>query len=107
MREGPSIDPPAGGGGRRGSGPGLTHPELVSSSPVALAVVAGLVVGKQLGIIFFAWLAVKSGVSELPRGISWRQVREAGNITYHRRVRLKQVLREVEPQIEKLRTGRG
>jgi hypothetical protein len=69
--------------------------------------VAGLVVGKQLGNIFFAWLAVKSGVSELPRGISWCQVCEAGNLTYHRRARLKQVLHEVEPQIEKLRTDRG
>ncbi len=45
------------------------------TSPVALGIVAGLVVvGKQIGITLFAWLAVKSGVSELPRGISWRQV---------------------------------
>jgi len=44
------------------------------TSPVALGIVAGLVVGKQIGIMLFAWLAVKSGVSELPRGISWRQV---------------------------------
>jgi hypothetical protein len=80
---------------------------MISSSPVALAVVAGLVVGKQLDIIFFARLAVKSGVSELPGGISWRRVCEAGNLTYHRRARLKQVLHEVEPQIEKLRTDRG
>jgi Na+:H+ antiporter, NhaA family len=47
-------------------------------SPVALGIVAGLVVGKQLGITLFAWLAVKSGVSELPTGISWRQVYGAG-----------------------------
>jgi NhaA family Na+:H+ antiporter len=44
------------------------------TNPVALGIVAGLVVGKQLGITLFAWLAVKSGVSELPRGIRWRQV---------------------------------
>jgi Na+/H+ antiporter 1 len=75
--------------------------------PRSSAVVAGLVVGKQLDITFFVWLAVKSGVPELPRGISWRQVCEAGNLTYHRRARLKQVLHEVEPQIEKLRTDRG
>ena len=48
------------------------------TSPVALGIVAGLVVGKQLGITLFAWLAVKSGISELPRGISWRQVYGAG-----------------------------
>ncbi len=47
-------------------------------SPVALGIVAGLVLGKQLGIALFAWLAVKSGVSELPEGIGWRHVYGAG-----------------------------
>src|SRR5688500_3830200 len=32
------------------------------SSPVALGIVVGLVVGKQLGITLFAWLAVRSGI---------------------------------------------
>jgi NhaA family Na+:H+ antiporter len=44
------------------------------ASPVALGIVAGLVAGKQLGITLFAWLAVKSGISELPRGIGWRHI---------------------------------
>ena len=48
------------------------------TNPVALGIVAGLVVGKQLGITLFAWLAVKSGVSELPEGIRWRHVYGAG-----------------------------
>jgi Na+:H+ antiporter, NhaA family len=48
------------------------------TTPVALGIVAGLVVGKQLGITLFAWLAVKGGVSELPRGIGWRHVYGAG-----------------------------
>src|SRR3712207_3210923 len=48
------------------------------TSPVALGILAGLVIGKQLGVTFFAWLAVKSGVSQLPAGISWRQVYGAG-----------------------------
>ena len=48
------------------------------TSPVTLGIVAGLLVGKQLGITLFAWLAVKSGVSELPRGVGWRHVYGAG-----------------------------
>jgi NhaA family Na+:H+ antiporter len=48
------------------------------TSPVALGIVAGLVVGKQLGITLFAWLAVRSGLSELPEGIGWRHVYGAG-----------------------------
>jgi NhaA family Na+:H+ antiporter len=47
-------------------------------SPVALGIVAGLVIGKQLGITLFAWLVVRSGLSELPEGIGWRHVYGAG-----------------------------
>jgi NhaA family Na+:H+ antiporter len=50
----------------------------VLTSPVALGIVAGLVVGKQLGITLFAWLAVRSGLSELPEGIGWRHVYGVG-----------------------------
>jgi NhaA family Na+:H+ antiporter len=48
------------------------------ASPVTLGIVLGLVVGKQLGITLFAWLAVRSGVSELPEGIGWRHVYGVG-----------------------------
>jgi NhaA family Na+:H+ antiporter len=48
------------------------------TSTVALGIVAGLVVGKQLGITLFAWLAVKSGLSDLPEGVTWRHVYGAG-----------------------------
>ena len=48
------------------------------TSPVSLGIVAGLVIGKQLGITLFAWLAVKGGISELPEGIRWRHVYGAG-----------------------------
>ncbi|QDU20839.1 Na+/H+ antiporter NhaA [Urbifossiella limnaea] len=39
--------------------------------PVALAVVAGLVVGKPVGVVAFAWLAVRAGVAQLPAGVNW------------------------------------
>src|ERR671911_1389486 len=48
------------------------------TSPAAFGIVVGLVVGKQLGITLFAWLAVRSGISELPGGINWRHVYGAG-----------------------------
>ena len=48
------------------------------SNPVALAIVAGLIFGKQFGITLLAWLAVKSGLSELPAGIGWRHIYGAG-----------------------------
>jgi Na+:H+ antiporter, NhaA family len=44
------------------------------TSPVSLGIVLGLVLGKQMGVTLFAWLAVKSGLSELPAGIGWRHV---------------------------------
>ncbi len=43
-------------------------------SPVAWCVVAGLVIGKPLGITLFAWLAVRAGVAVLPGAIAWRHV---------------------------------
>jgi NhaA family Na+:H+ antiporter len=45
----------------------LTH-------PVALGIIAGLVLGKPLGITFFSWLAVKIRLAELPVGVTWRQL---------------------------------
>ena len=45
---------------------------------VALAVALGLVVGKPIGVTAFGWLAVRMGVAELPRGISWAQVAAVG-----------------------------
>ncbi len=44
------------------------------TSPVTLGIVAGLVLGKFFGVSSFTWLAVRSGVCELPRGATWRKV---------------------------------
>ncbi|HET8731947.1 MAG TPA: Na+/H+ antiporter NhaA [Moraxellaceae bacterium] len=40
--------------------------------PVTTGIVAGLVVGKFLGIALFSWGAVRLGLGRLPAGISWR-----------------------------------
>lgn len=50
----------------------------VFSNPISWGVITGLVIGKQIGITGFAWLAVKSGIAALPKGISWRQIYGAG-----------------------------
>ena len=42
--------------------------------PVCYGVILGLVVGKQVGVLSFAWLAVRLGVADLPAGVTWRQV---------------------------------
>ena len=44
------------------------------SSRVTLGVVAGLVLGKPLGITLFAWLAVRMRVAILPGAITWPHV---------------------------------
>ena len=43
-------------------------------APLPLGIALGLLVGKQIGIVSFAWLAAKTGISRLPEGISWRQL---------------------------------
>ena len=43
-------------------------------NPVSLGIVAGLLLGKQFGITLFAWLAVKSGLSEMPGGVTWLHI---------------------------------
>ncbi len=40
-------------------------------NPVAVAVMAGLVIGKPLGIMLFSWLAVRLVLKSLPEGLRW------------------------------------
>ena len=42
--------------------------------PVGLGVVAGLVLGKQLGVTLFSLAAVKIGRAEKPEGVTWSQI---------------------------------
>lgn len=48
--------------------------ERAVSSTVTLGVILGLVVGKPLGITLAAFLAVRLGVCDLPRGVAWRHM---------------------------------
>ncbi|MEJ2060000.1 MAG: Na+/H+ antiporter NhaA [Gammaproteobacteria bacterium] len=47
---------------------------LALSHPVTLAVAAGLVIGKPLGIVGSTWLAIKLGLGRLPEGVLMRHV---------------------------------
>jgi len=42
--------------------------------PVALGILAGLLVGKPLGIVAFSVLAVKAGWASLPENVNWTQL---------------------------------
>ena len=44
------------------------------SSPVALGIIAGLVLGKQVGVMLFAWLAVRLKLGDLPSDTTWSQL---------------------------------
>ena len=43
-------------------------------STVSLGIIAGLLIGKQVGIVGFSFLVIKSGLTELPAGVSWGQI---------------------------------
>jgi NhaA family Na+:H+ antiporter len=50
------------------------NPVEVATEPVVLGVLLGLIVGKQVGISLAAWMVVRSGLSTLPDGVTWRHV---------------------------------
>ena len=46
----------------------------VARHPVALGIFWGLVLGKQIGVTLFSWLAVRTGLATLPQGVDMRQI---------------------------------
>ncbi len=51
---------------------GAGFAELFHSVPLGIA--AGLFIGKQLGIMFVCWLIFKMGISNMPRGMNFKQI---------------------------------
>jgi len=43
-------------------------------NPVSLGIIFGLFIGKQLGVFFFVYLAVKFKFASLPKGTTWAQI---------------------------------
>jgi NhaA family Na+:H+ antiporter len=52
------------------------YSQLLSKN--SLGIITGLVLGKPLGIIAFAWIAVKTKLSSLPGIVTWRHIAGAG-----------------------------
>ena len=46
--------------------------------PIGIGILAGLALGKPLGIIAFTWLAVKVKLAQLPARVTWRHLIGAG-----------------------------
>lgn len=44
----------------------------------SLGIMAGLIIGKPLGIISFAWLSIKTKLTALPSQVSWKHLTGAG-----------------------------
>ncbi len=47
-------------------------------NPVALGILLGLLVGKPVGIVLSAWLAIRGGLATMPEGVSWPQLGAVG-----------------------------
>jgi NhaA family Na+:H+ antiporter len=48
------------------------------TTPNCMGIFAGLFVGKPLGIVLFSFLAIKSGLSELPGDVNWKHIIAVG-----------------------------
>ncbi|WP_165070034.1 Na+/H+ antiporter NhaA [Paludisphaera rhizosphaerae] len=57
---------------------GVSAEPSALTTPVALAVAAGLAIGKPIGIVLFSWLSVRIGLTRLPLGVDWRMMIGAG-----------------------------
>jgi NhaA family Na+:H+ antiporter len=57
---------------------GVRIDPAVATDAVAMAVAAGLVLGKPIGIVAFSWIAVRLGIAELPTGVNWKAMIGAG-----------------------------
>lgn len=42
--------------------------------PVPLAIAAGLVLGKPIGVMAFSWVGVKLGLATIPEGVNWKHI---------------------------------
>ena len=51
---------------------GMNLQALLSPEPLGIAL--GLFLGKQVGVFSFTWIAIKSGLAKMPRGVGWLEL---------------------------------
>jgi len=42
--------------------------------PVSLGIILGLFLGKQIGVTFFSWVIIRTGIADMPEGVTWPQI---------------------------------
>jgi Na+:H+ antiporter, NhaA family len=52
--------------------------KLAASSPIALGIVLGLLIGKSVGIIMFSYLAVRTKIAAMAEGLTWAGIAGVG-----------------------------
>jgi NhaA family Na+:H+ antiporter len=52
--------------------------KLASSSPIALGILLGLLIGKSVGIITFSYLAVRTKIAVMAEGLTWTGIAGVG-----------------------------
>jgi NhaA family Na+:H+ antiporter len=45
-----------------------------TTDPIAVGIIFGLVLGKQIGVLGFSWFSIKIGLADLPDGVSWPHI---------------------------------
>lgn len=48
------------------------------AEPLGLSIMAGLVIGKPLGVGLASWIAIRSGIASLPKGVTWGMIIAGG-----------------------------
>ncbi len=46
--------------------------------PISIAIMAGLLLGKPIGIVAATWLVIKAGLSDMPKGVNWGMLTGGG-----------------------------
>jgi len=41
---------------------------------ITIGIILGLFLGKQIGVTLFSWLAIRTGLADMPEGVTWAQI---------------------------------